>query len=443
MIRKVTDQTLQFLRSRQGAYEVVEAYEAGLRCQDVNSGLRTFDASSPSLTPLKKTRLIGMAADLAALVRDTPLISDVTALESVAAGELDIPSTSFDAVLTVLEGAELVTLTRNKAGDVSGLTSEVPYYNDLFRILGENWQERRPSQLEEEIVAVVHRLAAGPIPAETLTEAVDIDKGDTERILNLGRETQLIKAVSGLEGTILYSPFTAFENPSLLNELAEQHGSDQMIADFESLRQRQGLAVTPDSFPLLYDAIARGLILAPSVQLPNGGHQPFAVLPYMLDRSLLIGEKPILDKALAVIACVRCGEEFGGYSDLSSAAAAINRLLRDGELAPHSSSRRQYRLMRNKGIVAYGPDPMPWGSWVVPTLIDTKDNRRALDIARDLMTLGESMAGREAETARESLSADAAYFTPMKTVAASRPRLLQSEKEYSAVVAAVMGYAAA
>lgn len=73
----------------------MEFYEAGLRCQDVNSGLRTFDPTSPSLTPLKKTRLVGMAADLAALVRDTPLISDMTALEGVAAAELDIPSTSF------------------------------------------------------------------------------------------------------------------------------------------------------------------------------------------------------------------------------------------------------------------------------------------------------------------------------------------------------------
>ena len=216
-----------------------------------------------------------------------------------------------------------------------------------------------------------------------------------------------------------------------------------MLADFDALRQRQGLAVTPESFPLLFDAIARGLILAPSVELPNGGSQPFAVLPYTLDRQLLVGEKPVLDKALAVVACVRCGEEFGGYSDLPSATAAINKLLREGELAPHSSSKRQYRLMRNKGIVAYGPDPMPWGSWIVPTLIDTKDNRQALEIARDLMTLGESMAGRDASTAREYLAADARYLNPMKTVAASRPRLPQSETEYSKIIAAVMGYGSA
>lgn len=421
----------------------MEAYDAGLRCQDVNSGLRTFDASSPSLTPLKQTRLVGMAADLASLVRDTPLISDMPALESVAAGELDIPSTSFDSVLAVLERAELVELTRDRAGQVAGLTSEVPFYRDLYSTLGESWRERGPSQLEEELVAVVDRLAAGPIPAEVLTEFVAVEKSDVKRILDLGERAQLIKAVSSVNGAILYSPFTAFENPTLLNDLAESHGSDQMIADFDALRKRQGLAITPESFPLLYDAVARGLLLAPSVELPGGGSQPFAVLPYMLDRQLLIGKKPVLDKALAVVACVRCGEEFGGYSDLPSATAAINKLLREGELAPHSSSRRQYRLMHNKGIIAYGPDPMPWGRWIVPTLIDTEDNRQALQIARDLMTLGESMAGRDASTAREHLATDHRYLNPMKTVAANRPRLLQSEAEHEKIIAAVMGYGTA
>lgn len=418
----------------------MKAYEAGLRCQDVNSGLRTFDASSPSFAPLKKTRIVGMAADLAALVRDTPLIADMHALESVAAGELDIPPTSFDTVLDALESIEFIELTRNKAGDAVGLTSEVPYYRDLYSTLGANWRERRPSQLEEEIVAVVDRLAAGPLPAESLTEEVGIERSDTSRVLRLGREAELIKSVSSIHGTILYSPFTAFENPSVLNDLAEAHGSDQMLADFHALRHKQGLAIDKTSHPLLYEAVSRGLIIAPSVELPEGTHQPFAVLPYTLDRGLLTGEKPILDKALAVVACVRCGEEFGGYSDLPSASLAINKLLRDGQIAPHSSSRRQYRLMRNKGIIAYGQDPMPWGKWVVPTLIDTDDNRRALEIALDLIAMGEAFAGRDAAIVRESLTSDARYLTPMKTIAASRPQLQQDESEYSEIIAAVMGY---
>src|SRR5674476_774873 len=103
----------------------VDRYTEGLRCQDVNAGLRTFDATSSVLTPMKKTRLVGMAADLASLVRDRELISDMEALETVAAAELDIPPTSFDSVVSLLEEAGFVELTR-AGGQITGLTSQVP-----------------------------------------------------------------------------------------------------------------------------------------------------------------------------------------------------------------------------------------------------------------------------------------------------------------------------
>ena len=420
----------------------MDDYEAGLRCQDVNSGVRTFDAASSRLTPLKRTRIVGMAADLAGLVREMPLISNVEALEAVAAAELDIPSTSFDGVLDLLEQAELVELTRNPRGAVTGLTTQVPYYQGLYEVLGGVWRERGPSQLEEEMVAVVHRLAAGPVPLDALTQTIDIEQSDVGRVLDLGAETNLILSVSGVDGKVLYSPFSAFENPTLLSALAEQHGNDRMLEEFDAVRNRQGLAVQPETYPLLHDAIGRGLLMAPAVELPTGELQPFATLPYTLDRELLVGQKPVLDKALAVLACIRCGEEFGGYSDLPSALHAIDKLLREGELKAHSSSERQYRLMRNKGIIAYGQDPMPWGSWVVPKLINTPDNRRALKIAKELIQLGEPTSGRQSEQARDALSTDSRYLTPIKAAAISRKRLEQPESEFGPLIAGLMGYGA-
>jgi len=418
----------------------VDHYTAGLRCQDVNAGLRTFDASSSVLIPVKKTRLIGMAADLAALVRGRDIIADMTALETVAAAELDIPSTSFDVVLNLLEEADLVELTRTKSG-ITGLTSQVPFFRDLYDTLGSTWNDHAPSQLEQELVAVINQLAISPIAADSLTDVTGVETTDVDRLLELGTQSQLIKSVTGVDGTILYSPYTAFENPALLSELAGRHGSDRLQEEFSLLKARQGLAVRADKHPLLYDAIGRGLILAPSVELPGGAaEQPFATMPYTIDKELLIGQKPILDKALAVLACVRCGEEFGGYSPLSNPLFAVNKLLANGELEPHSSSERQYRLMRNKGIIEFGPDRVSWGHWITPTLIDTEDNRRALEIARDLLSVGESLAGRQAEDARDLLSSDARYLNPMKTVKATRPRLDHKENEYAPLIAAVMGY---
>lgn len=419
----------------------VDTYTEGLRCQDVNTGLRNFDATSPLLTPVRRTRSVGMAADLAGLVRDRELISNIDALETVAASELDIPPTSFEGVLSLLESAELVEVTRAN-GRVTGLTSAVPAFRDLYGVLGKTWRDNGPSQLEEEVVAVVDQLARGPIAAESLVSVTGIEKADVSQILRLGQESELIQSVQGVEGQILYSPFMSFENPQLLADLAEKHGGEQLLAEFAAVHDRQGLPVSPTDHPLLYEAVVGGLVLAPSVELPNGGHQPFATLPYTLDRELLVGEKPVLDKALAVLACVRCGEDFGGYSNLPDPVAAVSKLLREGQLNPHSSSRRQYQLMYRKGLVRFGPDPMPGGSWAVPTLVDTPDNRKALEIARDLLRMGESMSGRTAEGAQDLLSTDWQYLGPMKTVKVAKPRLQHPNPEYERLVAAVFGYGA-
>ena len=77
--------------------------------------------------------------------------------------------------------------------------------------------------------------------------------------------------------------------------------------------------------------------MAPAVERPDGLLQPFGALPYSVDRDLLKGRKPILDKALAVLACLRCGQHFGGATNLPAASLVmvIDKLLDpDPRLSP-------------------------------------------------------------------------------------------------------------
>ncbi|MER6754968.1 hypothetical protein ABT235_12415 [Micromonospora echinofusca] len=419
----------------------MEQYVEGLRCQDVHAGLRTVDPNSPGLIPLKTTRLVGMAADVAALVRDRQLIADVSALETVAVTELDVAPTAFEQVLDLLEEAEFVELTRNSAGEVTGLTENVPMYRDLYEDLGGRWRSRRPKQFEEQMLAVVDRLASGPVPVEVLSETVNLSSADAGRVVTIGQQSGLLRTVATIDGDIAYSPFTAFEHPDVLNELLTTHGPERMLGEFEILKNHQGLAITSTEHPLLVDAVARGLVPAPTVQLPDLSMRAFATLPYTLDRELLVTRKPVLDKALAIIACVRCAEDFGGFNNVSRAAHLINTLLEVGSISPHSSSQRQYLLMRNRGIITFGPDDVSWGRWVRPTLIDTPDNREALTIARDMLLAGEPMStGRGAsDQARDMLSLDARYLQPLQTAARSRDLVRVPDKEYGKFFDVMMG----
>jgi hypothetical protein len=418
-------------------------FDEGLRCQDVHAGLRNVDPTSGVLRPLMDTRLVGMAATLASLIRGQDVIADASALQAVAAQQLDVDLYAFNEVVALLEDRGYVSGVVRSKGKISRFNESVPFYSDLYAELGAAWRDRGPSQLEEELVAVVHRLAAAPAAAEELVNELNLDQGDVPTLLDLGKNSHLMKVLRTIDGDLVYSPFYAFEKPKAIDELVATHGSDRLAEEFSMLHSYQGLPVDPARTPLIADAVARGFLLAPSVDRPDGVEQPFATLPYALSHDLLTTRKPVLDKALAVVACLRCGEHFGGYSDLPPDALVevINKLLdpNRGFLMPHSSHERQYGLMHKAGLVAFHPDLLPGGKWVTPRFIDTPDNRQALQIAKDLLQHGEMIGNRIGDdTARAMLAQGATLSAPIQTVAKYRPKAAANPKQWIKVVNAAM-----
>lgn len=424
----------------------MESFQQGLRCQDVHSGLRNVDPNSPLLVPLADTRVVGMAATLAGLIRGRDVISDAQALSTVAAHQLDVDHLAYNDVIGVLEEVGFVQGVRRQGRKITGFTETVPYYDDLYASLGESWSARQPTDVEQQLLTVVEGLSITPLPLEELEQRLDLDRSDLPDLLEVGQGAGLIHVVRTIDGDVAYSPFFGFENPEQFATLVQEHGSDRLAEEFASLRAEQGLPVTAESFPLLADAVARGLIMAPAVQLPTGESQPFAALPYVPDRSLLTARKPVLDKALAVLACLRCAQNFGGFSSLDRQGLVnvIDKLLdpNRGFLKPNSAHERQYALMRNAGLIRFGPDPMPGGSWVVPTFVDTADNREALGLARDLITHGEAVQHRvDDSVARGVLDLGKGYTAPMQTMVRSREYLLPNSKHLNKVIEAALGQA--
>lgn len=417
-------------------------FKAGLRCHDVHAGLRNVDPNSATLAPLSDTRMVGMAASLASLVRGQDVVSDAEALKTIVAEQLDINPYAFGPVVETLERAGMVDDVKRRGQKILSFTESVPFHQSLYDRLGESWRDDEPSQLEQEMLAVVDRLATSPVPAEELEHDLGLDRGDVPRLLEVGKASELIKGVTLIDGEVLYSPFFGFENPELLASLLETHGSGRVAEDLAAVRSHQGLPLDDSAHPALADAISRGLVLAPSVTTPTGREQPFAALPYLPDRSLLTVRKAVLEKALAVLACVRCGEHFGGATKTLYPARVLTALLdpnRNHQLSPHSSHKRQYQMLYRMQIV----DFVPSGNWVSPKLIVTEDNLEAVRLARDLLTYGEPLEDRAGDDqARGLLSLKSPYQTPLQTVSRRRDQKTISDKEYRTLMDAAMGRAA-
>jgi hypothetical protein len=219
-----------------------------------------------------------------------------------------------------------------------------------------------------------------------------------------------------------------------------EHGSERVQVEFTEAREYPGFPVIPGKHAALDDAIARGLVMAPSVQRPDKVEQAFAAIPYSIDSDLFTVKRAVLDKALAVLACVRCGQHFGGVTAISSPVAILNALLdpsRDYRIRAHSSAKRQYLPLWRMQIVEYEKS----GSWVSPRLIPTEDNIEAVTLARQLLTYGEPVDPRsgESEDARQLLLSETPYVTPLQTMQRRRPKVRLSDSEYEQAMDALMG----
>lgn len=210
-------------------------FDEGLRCQDVHAGLRNVDPTSGVLRPLMDTRLVGMAATLASLIRGQDVIADASALQAVAAEQLDVDLYAFNEVVGLLEQRGYIAGVVRSKGKIERFTESVPFYADLYSELGLAWRDRGPSQLEEQVVAVVHRLAAAPMPVEELVEELNLDQSDVPALFDLGKSSHLMKVLRTIDGDVVYSPFYAFENPKAVDELVATHGSERLAEEFALL----------------------------------------------------------------------------------------------------------------------------------------------------------------------------------------------------------------
>lgn len=413
----------------------------------MHSGLRNVDPNSPLLGPLNDTRVVGMAATLAGLIRGRDVIADAQAMMQVAAHQLDVNMLSFSEVINLLEDAGFVQGVQRSGGKITSFTETVPYYENLYATLGQSWQDRAPTELEQQLMIVVDGLAFAPVPLESLADKFSLDATAMSGMLEVGTGSGLVRTLRTIDGDVAYSPFFGFENPELLGSLVTEHGTDQLATEFAAVRARQGLEVDAKMFPLLTGAVAGGLVMAPSVSLPDGTQAAFAALPYAADARLLTGRKPVLDKALAVLACLRCAEKYAEYNTLTPEGLinVIDKLLNPyaGFLRPNSAHRRQYELLRNAGLIIFAPDTMPGGKWVTPTFVNTNDNRDALILAKDLVIHGELVQHRVDDvSARKALTAGKGYTAPMQTTQRLREYAEPSPEHFEKIFEKAMGRSA-
>ncbi|MCK4816756.1 hypothetical protein KA005_13380, partial [bacterium] len=127
-----------------------------------------------------------------------------------------------------------------------------------------------------------------------------------------------------------------------------------------------------------------GCIPTPSVN-SSAGEKFFVFTPLQGVGKL---EKALLEKARAIIACVRYGQHFATVTKIFDPLLILERLQGRKKIGAHSEILRQYALLHKLGVGKIARDRFHSDRFNFH-LIDTEDNMRALELAIQYLTIKE------------------------------------------------------
>lgn len=384
----------------------------GLRAQDFHESLRLTAPFGPKDVHYKWTLLIGKAASLAMHLRGLLFIEDLTQLE-YAASSLGISSLELPAVLHELQ--EVGFLSVVKAGDkIKRIEVRVPEFRSGYAELGERWKQLKPSEIENASILTLDRLYHGPVSESELIGSLGLGRRELSILADVMKTGQLI-SVHPVDGEpMAFTPLAVDANPNAYLQWAKRFPGEVRTL-LEKLRMLQGLPVTDPAIannPALTDAVMTGVLMP--VQVGGAtGEQRFIFAPR---GGLSPEERIVLDKARAILACVRYGERFAAGRPIKYPRRILETLRDKKQFKKgHPDLFAQYGLLAER-LIGH-PVAETGGRWNF-RLDDTPENMKALGIAIEMLEHGETPSARIDLEAQKALLAPSGYLSPAST----RPR---------------------
>jgi hypothetical protein len=371
-----------------------------IRAQEFHEGLRDVAAFGPKERHLRNTLTVGKAGVLASHLKGLDHVDSPEALYSLAA-ELGINGTELEVVLRVLQDVDFATVVGSES-DFTRVELRVPELRNSYADLGEYWLQRKPGEIERASIQVLDQVVEFPCDIEVIKKDLNLADPELNILLELSRSGSLIDRFASDDGSeLLYSPLTVEESPQALMTLSQRFPQRQVVRAMELVRARQG-DPADHLVATIGDVVGEGVRLGafcPVKIITDGREHTFLFTP----RGALSKEEyVILDKARAILACVRCGEHFANLRKVFDPAAIIRTLRRQKTFKyPRPDVPQQYGLLVKKGIAAISPDRQRSGFFHLHFL-DTPENMKSLRVAEELLQTG--------DVSRTAITVNAADF---------------------------------
>jgi hypothetical protein len=415
----------------------MEASDIGLRAQDIQTCLQSVTLRGLASGKLNMTRMVGMAERLAIHIRGKEVF-DHDAVLDMTASELGIDSLILPQILGALEEVNFIQRRGGKIYD------RVPYFTSIYDVMGEYWKTKGPNEIEEVSIGLLDDLSKSPVPAIDVRKKYGIPEQDFNIVQQLGREGSYLKSYrSPSDGQdILYSPVFWDEHPEALFAMLRKFSATEIAEAISTVRNYQGYPITdlrklhPTRHDMIImEAMSRGILPAPSID-STAGKKNFVFTPYSGGIMLTVKEREILDKARAILSCVRYGEHFASVTKIRDPAALIDTILSKKTIGPHTEIRQQYFVLSRKGLVRFSPDVLFTDRYYLH-LIDNEENMKALNLARDMLVVGEAVTARGLNPHIQKLLFTGTYNEPLTALTERKQEMARSPEDIKALIDSV------
>ena len=388
--------------------EEPEPKEVAARCHEIQTGLGL--AEVPEFEGL---RAVGMAVRLSLHIRGLPSVNYET-MRLVATHFLGIPSVAVKSILELLAEVEFVKL-QTEGKTIKAVVPNVPYYETLYETLGVYAAGAGFNEAEELSIELLCRLSKAPENVDTLRSKLGADQKLLSRAFDVGKQGAYLRVHRSRGRDIALSPTYFSENADIYADMVAGVGSKQVQKLMKALRALQGVPLsivqknkeiagikfTDEELNLLLRLAQDGAVKPPSISTKHSGEQFFLFTPTPAGAALAPTKRDIYERAMAVVAAVRQGQFLPRHYAIRSPGAVLYTLKSNLKLGRATTeATQQYRKLvhlRVARLVDVG------NGFSELQIIDTPENREALEMAYDLVNAGVASGAEVDQAARDAL----------------------------------------
>jgi hypothetical protein len=135
----------------------------------------------------------------------------------------------------------------------------------------------------------------------------------------------------------------------------------------------------------------------------------------------------VLQKARAILSCIRYGQHFGTITSIVDPSAIINALIQRGRIGPHSEIPMQYAILVVENVARVTRDTKFSGRFNLE-IVGTEENLKSLRLAADMLAVGEAIRDRGLDDGARTMLFASGTFKEPTTVRAEVARSRRAPK---------------